>query len=169
MSALDEVMPAWHFRERHELEVDAPPERALAAAAAVRLRDVPAARVLLVLRGIARRGGDETFVGAMVGAGFAVVADGPRELVLAAVGRPWRPAERLRRDVDPLAFSEPGWARMAMTLRADPDRLLTETRVLLTDEAARRSFRRYWLVVAPFSGATRRALLRAARDAAERP
>ena len=56
---------------------------------------------------------------------------------------------------------------MAMTLRAEPGRLVTETRIALTDEAARRAFRRYWLVVRPFSGLTRRLLLRAAKRAAE--
>ncbi len=168
MSALDRVMPAWHFSERHAIDVDAPPERALAAACEVRLRDIPAAWALLIARGLATNVGDRTFVGLMQRGGFVVAADEPgRELVLVGVGRPWRLTERLRRGVDPVTFAEPGWARMAMTLRAEPGRLVTETRVLLTDEASRRAFRRYWLVVRPLSGLTRRLLLRAARRAAE--
>jgi hypothetical protein len=169
VTLLDDVMPAWHFSERHELEIDAPPDRALAAARAVRLRDIPAAWVLLAARGLARRAGDRTFVGLMLSGGFVVVAEEPgRELVLAGVGRPWRLTERLRRGVDPVSFAEPGWARMTMTLRAERGRLVTETRIALTDDAARRRFRRYWLVVRPFSGLTRRLLLRAAKRAAER-
>jgi hypothetical protein len=168
VSGLDRVMPAWHFSERHAVEIDAPPERVLAAACAVRLRDIPAAWALLAARGMTRGAGDRTFVGVMLGGGFVVVAEEPgRELVLAGVGRPWRLVERLRRDVDPVAFAEPGWARMAMTLRAEPGRLVTETRVLLTDEASRRAFRRYWLVVRPLSGLTRRLLVRAAKRVAE--
>ena len=168
MSALDRVMPAWHFSERHAVDVDAPPERALAAACEVRLRDIPAAWALLAARGLAPGAGDRTFVGLMLGGGFVVAAEEPgRELVLAGVGRPWRLVERLRRGVDPVAFAEPGWARMAMTLRAEPGRLVTETRILLTDDASRRAFRRYWLVVRPFSGLTRRLLLRAAKRIAE--
>lgn len=164
MSALDRVMPEWHFAERHAVDVDAPPERALAAVQAVRLREIPLAWALLVVRGLARNVGEETFVGLMQRGGFAVASEEPgRELVLVGVGRPWRLTERLRRDVDPVAFAEPGWARMAMTLRAEPGRLVTETRIALTDEAARRAFRRYWLVVRPFSGLTRRLLLRAAK------
>lgn len=169
MSALDRVMPAWHFSERHAVDVAAPPEDALAAVEAVRLRDIPAAWALLVVRGLARNVGDQTFLGLMRRGGFAVASEEPgRELVLIAVGRPWRVWERLRRDVDPVVFAEPGWARMAMTLRAEPGRLVTETRVVLTDEASRRAFGRYWLVVRPFSGLTRRLLLRAAKRIAER-
>jgi len=168
VTALDRVMPAWHFSERHAVDVDAPPERALAAACEVRLRDIPLAWALLVARGLARNVGERTFVGLMLGGGFVVAAEEPgRELVLVGVGRPWRLSERLRRDVDAVTFAEPGWARMAMTLRAEPGRLVTETRVALTDEAARRAFHRYWLVVRPFSGLTRRLLLRAAKRAAE--
>ena len=37
----------------------------------------------------------------------------------------------------------------------------TETRVLCADAAALRSFRRYWLVVGPFSGLIRILMLRA--------
>ena len=169
MSALDRVMPAWHFSERHAVDVDASPEDALAAVQAVRLRDIPVAWALLVVRGLARNVGEQTFVGLMRRGGFAVAAEEPgRELVLVGVGRPWRVWERLRRDVDPVVFAEPGWARMAMTLRAEPGRLVTETRIVLTDEASRRAFRRYWLVVRPFSGLTRRLLLRAAKRMAER-
>jgi hypothetical protein len=168
VSALDRVMPEWHFSERHVVAIDASPERALAAAREVRLRDVPAAWVLLAARGMAPGAGDRTFVGVMLDGGFVVVAEEPgRELVLAGVGRPWRLVERLRRDVDPVTFAEPGWARMAMTLRTKPGRLVTETRVVLTDESARRAFRCYWLVVRPFSGLTRRLLLRAAKRIAE--
>ena len=46
-------------------------------------------------------------------------------------------------------------------------RLETTTRVHVPDHAARRSFARYWLVVRPFSGAIRLALLRAVRRRAE--
>jgi hypothetical protein len=40
--------------------------------------------------------------------------------------------------------------------------LSTETRVLAVDAAALRAFRRYWLVVGPFSGLIRRRWLQAA-------
>ena len=71
-----------------------------------------------------------------------------------------------------MRFGEPGYAKMAMDLRALPDgegaRLETETRIFLTDSAARRRFAPYWLVVRPFSGLIRRRWLRAAKRRAER-
>ena len=45
---------------------------------------------------------------------------------------------------------------------------MTETRVQLTDEAARRAFRRYWFVVRLFSGLVRRSWLAAAKRRAEK-
>jgi hypothetical protein len=45
--------------------------------------------------------------------------------------------------------------------------LSTETRVHVPDPGARRKFRRYWLVVRPFSGLIRILLLRAAKRRAE--
>jgi hypothetical protein len=57
---------------------------------------------------------------------------------------------------------------MALSLSAEDGRLRTETRVLLTDEASRRAFARYWLVVKPFSGLIRRRWLALARERIDR-
>ena len=60
---------------------------------------------------------------------------------------------------------------MAMDVRVVPEgrgsRMETETRIFLTDVAARRRFAAYWLVVRPFSGLLRRSWLQAARRRAE--
>ena len=45
---------------------------------------------------------------------------------------------------------------MIINFRTSTRGLTTETRVLLTDERSRRAFRRYWLVIRPFSGLIRR-------------
>jgi hypothetical protein len=76
------------------------------------------------------------------------------------------------REVDDFVrFDEPGWAKLAVDLRAGPHPdgalLETETRVYLTDAWARRRFAGYWLVVRPFSGLVRRLWLRAAKRRAE--
>ncbi|MEP7335602.1 MAG: hypothetical protein ABI717_07460, partial [Actinomycetota bacterium] len=64
-------------------------------------------------------------------------------------------------------FAEPGYAKMAFNFRLEDRVLSTETRVLLTDERSRKLFRRYWIVIRPFSGLIRREWLRAiARRAA---
>ena len=64
-----------------------------------------------------------------------------------------------------LSFDEPGFAKIATSLRVDPygndSSILTmETRVAITDDASRRRFRRYWLVIGPFSSLIRRMALR---------
>ena len=48
-------------------------------------------------------------------------------------------------------------------------RLSTETRVVTTDAATRRTFARYWLVVRTGSGLIRREMLRELKRRAERP
>jgi hypothetical protein len=57
---------------------------------------------------------------------------------------------------------------MALNWRFEDGTLTTETRVQLTDANARRAFRRYWLVIRPFSGLIRRAWLRAIAQRAMR-
>jgi hypothetical protein len=159
---LDDVLPDWHFRERHRRRVDADPERVFAAVRQLTLADTPVTRVLVRLRGMHART-DRPILDEMRDVGFEVEAEQPsRELVFAAIGQPWklRGGER-RRGSEFRAFAEPGYAKMAFNFRLDGSTLSTETRVLLTDERSRRSFRRYWLVIRPFSGLIRRIWLRA--------
>jgi hypothetical protein len=167
MSAAD-ALPRYHHREHHSVRIDASPERALAAAKEVTLRDVPLARALFRLRGL----------GATAPAGrlwdlFAANAFTQfDEETFVLVGRPWQPGGARRPEIGDFgAFAEPGWAKVAFDLRAaaegDGARLETETRVFLTDAKARRRFSAYWLVVRPFSGLTRRSWLKAARRRAE--
>jgi len=52
------------------------------------------------------------------------------------------------------AFREPGYVKIAWTLRADPidatkSVFRTETRVATTDPTSRSNFRRYWALVSP--------------------
>ena len=155
---LDEVLPQWHHRERHAVTVDAPAERIWAAARRVGAADLPLVRALFRLRGLPIAVDRPLYELE----GFAVLAeDAGTELVVGAVGQPWRPRGNLRTDADVASFDEPGYARIAMSLRLDGTRLSTETRVHLTDARSRRLFGAYWLVVRPFSALIRRAWLRA--------
>lgn len=162
MTLLDDVLPRWHYRSRHALAVPGPAPAALAAARSVGVRESAVVRALFRLRGLPTPPG--TIEAALLAAGFELVAEEPgREVVLAAVARPWLPGDGIFPGADPRTFDEPGWARLALSLAAGDGRLRTETRVLLTDEAARRRFRSYWLVVEPFSGLIRRRWLALAR------
>jgi hypothetical protein len=161
VAPLDRLIPAFDAREQHQLRVDAPPERALAAALAVTPTDAPLLRLLFRLRGLSV--GDRPVWESMQTRGFQQRGEG----VLVGVGRPWTVRGGLRQVEDPASFAERGYAVMGMSFAAEEGLLRTETRVRLTDAAARRRFRAYWLVVRPFSGLVRRSWLAAARRRAE--
>lgn len=167
MSAAD-ALPRYHHRERHSVSVAASPELALKAAREATLAELPLAQLLFRIRGLGGTAPAGRLWGLFAANGFAQFDD--ETFVL--VGQPWRLSGARRPETDDFrAFSEPGYAKMALDLRGVPDadgtRLLTETRVLLTDRGARLRFAPYWLVVRPFSGLTRRSWLRAAKRRAE--
>jgi len=164
--SVHDALPVYHHHERHAIRVSATPERALAAAREARLEDVPFVSLLFKLRGLraAPRG---PLWDALLAQEFQAFG----EDTLTLVGKPWSPKGGTRRVDDFVAFAEPGYAKMAVDLRAVPDgdgaRLETETRIFLTDASARRRFGAYWLVIRPFSGLTRRGWLKAAKRRAE--
>jgi len=173
---LDAYLPRYDVREFHSITIHASPERVIAAARELRGRDVPLTTVLLGLRRLPTllRGGrislSRPLVSEFTRAGFVALAERPDELVLGIVGRFWQPSGGLR-PVEPEQFqalTEPGWAKAAMNIKVTPAApsgtlLTTETRVLCTDSASRRRFRRYWRLIHPGSAAIRIAWLRAIR------
>jgi hypothetical protein len=177
VSALERWLPRYDVAERHGVAVAAPPEAVDRAIREVSLDDVPVARALVRLRGIRHVRGGGSFVEQMSRRlGAVVVADRPgRELAVGLVGQFWRPrggnGTRPRTQEEFARFDRPGWAKAVMAFEIEPSdggsHLATETRVRVPDPAARRRFRRYWLVVRPFSGLIRILLLRAAKRRAE--
>jgi hypothetical protein len=173
--ALDEFLPTYEFSERHRIAIDAPAERIDEAIRRVSLAEIPIARALWFVRRLGRRTGDPTrpLVGALPGS--LVLDDVPGEgIVLGLTGRFWRlrrgsygPALRTREEFS--AFDRRGEAKAVIDFRIGPSCLTTETRVHVPDPASRRKFRRYWLVIRPFSGLIRILMLRAARRRAETP
>jgi hypothetical protein len=169
---IDDLLPSWHFRERHRLATTVEAADLLAAVERVTWAEVPVMRALMRVRsaGRLRLGPERPILEDMARLGFTMLARTGDELVAAAVGRPWSPAggrrgPRLADQPDParffVEFSAPGWAKMITNFRVAAGELATETRVLLTDERSRRAFRRYWLVIRPFSGLIRRRWLAA--------
>ena len=108
--------------------------------------------------------------------GWAVLAEIPdREIVFGAATSPWvaNPVFRPLPATEFARFHEPGYAKIAWTLRADPidaagSVVRTETRVTTTDPASRKAFRRYWALVSPGVGLIRRISLRLVKNEAER-
>lgn len=182
--ALERIMPRYDASERHAIVVRADARKTYAALQGLDLADLPITRALMALRalpdrllhrrGIALR--RRVRLRDLIGAGFALLAEKPdREIVLGIAGRFWRVTGggvRVAAE-DFAAFAEPGTAKAAMDFRLEPlpgggTRLSTETRILCADEAARRSFGRYWLVVRAGSGLIRREMLSRVKRAAER-
>jgi hypothetical protein len=182
---LDGSLPAYEFVERHNTYVDAPPERALAAATNATPGEMPLVRTLFALRSLparlSRGGGlpaDRAWplAAQLVEFGFVPLGEDEREVVLGFVGQPWRLAggsmPRVRTAHAWRDFVEPGYVKAAMSFWAVPagsgSRLVTETRIHATDPVSRRRFARYWRVIRPGSGLIRRSWLRAAKRRAER-
>jgi len=159
---LSDMLPEFHFRERHERHVDASADHLFTAIREVTLDEMPLGRLLMRLRGI-RSDTSRPLFAEMQRVGFQLAAEEPnRELVFAAIGQPWKLLAGGRPPgADFRTFADPGYAKMAFNFRLDGATLSTETRVLLTDSRSRRAFRRYWILIRPFSGLIRRVWLRA--------
>jgi hypothetical protein len=86
---------------------------------------------------------------------FSLVAERPgREIVLGAVGQPWRPdyartafAASTFAGFDQPGFAKIVWSWMVKPLGSGQTLLVVEWRTRLTDAEARSHFRRYWTLV----------------------
>ena len=105
----------------------------------------------------------------MLKVGFVRLGERPgEEIALGAIGRFWSPTgNRPVPTGDFAGFSKPGYAKAAMNFTVAAEgggsRITTETRIVGTDAAATRKFRRYWLLIRLGSGAIRRSWLKAIR------
>jgi hypothetical protein len=175
---IDEVLPEYDYRSRHDRHVHASPEEVGEALQRYRLdRDAsPLVHLLFRLRGLRIPSG--SLRDALTSLRFGVLAEGPQEIVVGTIGRFWTLHERDNLEAprgleDFHTFSPPGWAKGVMTFRVEPradgsSTLVTETRVLCVDEQARRRFALYWALIRVFSGWIRRDLLGAIARIAER-
>jgi hypothetical protein len=173
---LDDFLPVYEFSERHSLAIHATAGRIDAAFREISIADIPIARALWWIRRLGRPYGDMTkpFIGGELPG--VVLENVPNEgIVLGLTGQLWRvfggqrdPA-RPTTDAEFLAYDRPDTCKAVIDFRVGERSLSTETRVHVADPSSRRKFRRYWLVIRPFSGLVRILLLRAARRRAETP
>ncbi|MFD1147729.1 hypothetical protein [Saccharothrix hoggarensis] len=170
-SLLDQVLPEWQFDERHELDARGDTD-VLAAIERVTWSEVPLFRALLFLGslGRTRMPPDRPFLADLTSGGFTVLGRGPDEVVIGAAVRTTDPAGSVALGSDPAEAAEifrnvtdPGHYKVAFNFRRAGGAVRTETRVLATDEATRRRFTRYWLLIRLPSGLIRAEWLRAAR------
>jgi hypothetical protein len=187
-TVLDRLLPTFQAVERHSVTVTASAERVWAALTQVPTGELRLFRLLMGVRVLpgrllgsprARFEADEPLLGWAVRSGFTILGEDARqELVVGAIGQPWRLAGGRGMAVvdgnDFAAFDQAGYAKMAANFRLDPIaggraiQLSTETRVACTDPISARRFARYWRLVRPASGAIRRSWLAAIKRRAER-
>jgi hypothetical protein len=169
---IDTLLPHSDFYERHSILVRATPERAFAAIESADLAGSPVVRMLLTLRGMGRKPKRTTL---RFADSFRVAAeDPPLEIVLGLEGPLWSPrckprgadAEAFRRPVPPNT-ARAAWNFVVEKVDDAHSRVITETRVLCSEDA-RRKFALYWFLIRPGSGLIRRMMLRAIRAEAER-
>lgn len=106
--------------------------------------------------------------------GFKVLHEEVNELlIIGLIGQFWKPKGHLV-DLDSndfRGFDKPGFVKATASFQLlDRDAatlLTTETLVEPTDLDAKRSFRRYWRLIGPFSGLVRRDWLRSVKRLAE--
>ena len=178
---LDRFIPAPEVVEHHHIAIDAPAETVIDAARNLRMLDSTLVRALFKAREIALGGEPDSrehpqpLIEQMQSIGWVVLAEQPgREIVMGSVTIPWH-ANPVFRSIPSggfNAFREPGYVKIAWSLRAEPvtaDRTMfhTETRVSTTDQQAREQFRRYWSYVAPGVELIRIAMLKPVKRAAE--
>jgi hypothetical protein len=181
---IDEWMPKYNVRASYSILVRASVEKTSAALASARFSDLPIVRRLMRLRGY-RMDGDKATGSESSNSSnpnrrpygaFLELSDVPhQEIVLGIAGRFWRPDGGIVRDLRPnefMDFHPEGYAKAVWTFSLTPadggTTLGTETRVHTFGRSATLKFRAYWLLVGPFSGLIRKAMLREVKRIAER-
>jgi hypothetical protein len=180
-SLLARFIPEPEVIEHHQVAVAAPADVVMASAKQLELMKSPVIRAIFHARELALGGEPDTrphpatLLEQMLSIGWVVLSErAGREIAFGTVTQPWEampvfrsiPADQFRE------FSEPGFVKIAWTLRADPiddehSVFHTETRVCTTDAEARDRFRTYWSFVAPGVELIRMAMLRPLKRAAE--
>ena len=187
-TVLDRLVPTFQAVERHSATIAASADQVWAALTQVTVGELRLFRLLMGLRVLpgrllgrprARFDADESLLGWAVRFGFTVLGEEvQRELVVGAIGQPWRLVGGRGMAVaggdDFATFDQTGYAKMAANFRlasiagGRAIQLTTETRVACTDAASARRFARYWWLIRPASGGIRRSWLAAIRRRAER-
>ncbi len=178
MTALDDVIPTPGLVEVDTVELALPPARAWEAIRHADLGDSPLVHALFAVRTLPDRlagrasGPVELRIDDLRSSteqpGFQVLADdGRSEVVVGAIGKVWHlqiPFVHVTGAKTFLAFSDPGFVKVAWAIRVAPlgendSRVTLELRVDATDADAWAKFRRYFALVGPGSHFIRRSLL----------
>lgn len=181
-SLLDTFMPEYEVVERRQIDVDAPADATFDLACRSNLGESAIISALFAMREVIFGQPtnmpvlpDDGLVEKMKAIGWTVLTEVPgREIIFGTATQPWK------RDIGFRAipshqfatFAEPGYVKIAWTVRVDPIGPLacvarTETRVSTTDPESRARFRWYWSFLSPGIKLIRVVLLRQIKAAAE--
>src|SRR5215207_2767101 len=148
-TVLDRIVPSFQASERHRVVIAASPDQVWVALSQVTMGELRLFRLLMGVRVLpgrlvrsprARLDAEEPLLGWAVRFGFTILGqDAPRELVVGAIGQPWRLAggrgAAVAGGVYFAAFVPAGFAKLAAYFRLAPTScffnipLTTETRV----------------------------------------
>lgn len=160
---LDLIFPTFEVAERHHVQIAAPAEVAFSTASNMNLQKSAVVRAIFKGRDLIL-GGKPMETGHSLGLvaqakewGWGVLAENPgREIIFGGITQPWlaSPVFRAVPVEEFKTFHQPGYAKIAWTLRADSidatnSVFRTETRVTTTDAASRAKFRWYWALLSP--------------------
>ena len=166
---LDRFMPVYDVLERHQVRIAAPAAITFAAAVEQELFDLPLVHAIFRARELvlgatpATREQRRGLLAEVLALGWGVLAEVPQqEVVVGAFTKPWdaNPTFHALSPDEFAAFCEPGYVKIAWTLRAEAvtesvSVFRTETRAWPTDTSARSRFRRYWAFASPGIGMIR--------------
>lgn len=178
---LDRFMPNYEVALRHATVVHAPANVTFSAINVSDFERSPIVRLLFLTREIMlrakphERAPEGLPLAKLLSLGWSVLAIDPgKAIVLGTVTRPWDRNPRFR-SVHPdefAAFSEPGYAKILLSLRvggvsSEHCEMRSETRVQTTDPIGRARFRRYWAFLSPGMDIIRRVILAQVKSQAE--
>jgi hypothetical protein len=180
---LDELMPRYDVKAAYSMRIAAPPQRVWDEIMNANFSNLPVARRLMALRTFGRRkpatGQPRTLgsMGARGAGGFLEIARVPeQEIVLAIIGRFWRPDAPMLRDwkaeefstIAPQGMAKAGWNFYLVPTEGATE-LSTETRVQCFGRSTGIKFRLYWTLIGFFSGWIRKEMLEMIKRSSERP
>ncbi len=175
---IDEFLPIYDVSAFYEIRINASPSVVYRCLLCSDFNDLRLVRLLMTIRTGKRPTRSRVPVDLpqrLQGTGFVVLAEVPsEELVIGIVGKFWRPDGGRFLDLtasDFVGFARAGYAKAAWNFRlrieSESTVLSTETRIKCFGRASLWKFRTYWILVAPFPGLIRKAILKQVKAEAE--